>query len=76
MQIDTEGPDVVAKWTTEKGVRYPILLASEELAMQYGAKGFPTVVVIRGDGTIDSRHAGLIQQVELEEILDAIRDEV
>ena len=76
ISIDTEGPDVVARWTTEKGVRYPILLADEELAMQYGAQGFPTVVVIRGDGTIDSRHAGLIQQAELEEILDAIRDEV
>jgi hypothetical protein len=43
--------------------------------MRYGAQGFPTVVVIRGDGTIDSRHAGLIQQIELEEILSAIRGE-
>jgi len=74
ISIDTEGPDVVAKWTAEKGVRYPILLADDELAMEYGAQGFPTVVVIRADGTIDSRHAGLIQQVELEEILAALRD--
>jgi thiol-disulfide isomerase/thioredoxin len=74
ISIDTEGPDVVAKWTTEKGVRYPILLADDDLAMEYGAQGFPTVVIIRADGTIDSRHAGLIQQVELEEIVDALRE--
>lgn len=71
---DGEGPEVVAEWTTEKGVRYPILLAGDELARQYGVTGFPTVVVVRSDGTIDSRHAGLIQVVELEQILSAIRD--
>lgn len=74
ISIDTEGSEVIAKWTEEKGVRYPILLADDDLALQYGAEGFPTVVIIRGDGTIDSRHAGLIQQVELEEILGALRD--
>ncbi len=74
ISTDTEGPEVVAEWTAEKGVRYPILLADDELARQYGVTGFPTVVVVRGDGTIDSRHAGLIQVVELEEILSAIRD--
>jgi len=75
ISIDTVGPEEVAEWTLEKGVRYPILLADDELAIQYGAQGFPTVVVIRGDGTIDSRHAGLIQQDELEEILSALREE-
>lgn len=73
VSIDDDGPEVVAEWTAEKGVRYPILLASDELARQYGVEGFPTVVVIRGDGTIDSRHAGLVQVVDLEEILSAIR---
>jgi len=31
---------------------------------------------VRGDGTIDSRHGGLIQLVELEDVLAAIRSEI
>ena len=76
VSIDLEGPEVVAQWVAEKGVRYPILLAGGvDLAQKFGADGFPTVVIIRGDGTIDSRHGGLIQLTELEEILSAIRSD-
>ncbi len=75
ISIDTVGPEAVAEWTAQHGVRYPIAMASDELAIGFGAKGFPTLVVVRGDGTIDSRHTGVIQVAELEEILAAIRDE-
>jgi thiol-disulfide isomerase/thioredoxin len=75
VSIDTEGAEDVAEWVVEKGVRYPILLAGgDDLAREFGAEGFPTVVIVRGDGTIDSRHSGLIQLAELEEILVAIRN--
>ncbi len=73
VSVDTEGPDVVAAWASEMGVRYPILLGGYPVALEYRAKGFPTVVVIRPDGTIDSRHVGLIQKTQLEEILARIR---
>ncbi len=74
ISIDLDGPEVVAQWVAENGVRYPILLAGGyDLAREFGADEFPTVVIIRGDGTIDSRHTGLIQLSELEEILSAIR---
>ena len=73
ISIDTDGPDVVAEWTEEKGVRYPILLGDDELAREFGAEGFPTVVIVGQDGLIDSRHAGLIQQSELEEIVTRLR---
>jgi thiol-disulfide isomerase/thioredoxin len=69
LSIDTEGPEVVSKWVQEQGVRYPILMASDELAREYGAMGFPTLVVVRPDGTIDSRHVGLIERADLEEAL-------
>lgn len=73
VSIDTEGPDVVGAWVTEKQVRYPILLGSEDLAREYGAVGFPTLVIVRPDGTIDSRHVGLIERDELEEALARTR---
>ncbi len=69
LSIDEGESEAVAKWVQEKGVRYPILMASEDLARQYGAMGFPTLVVIRPDGTVDSRHVGLIERSDLDEAL-------
>jgi thiol-disulfide isomerase/thioredoxin len=67
--VDAEGASVVAPWVKEQGVEYPILIGSEELAKQFGALGFPTLVVVKPDGTIDSLHVGLIEVAELERIL-------
>ena len=69
VSVDTEGPDVVGAWTEEKGVAYPILLGDEDLAKRFGAMGFPTLVIVAPDGTIESRHVGLIEQAQLEEAL-------
>ncbi len=66
ISIDIEGSEKVAEWVDEQKVRYPILLGDEELARNYGAVGFPTLVVIRPDGNIDSRHVGLIEKDDLE----------
>ncbi len=71
--VDVEGASVVAPWVKEQGVRYPILVGSEMLAKEFGALGFPTLVVVRPDGMIDSLHVGLIELAELEEILAAHR---
>jgi thiol-disulfide isomerase/thioredoxin len=67
--VDVEGAEVVAPWVEEQGVDYTILLGNEELARDFGVLGFPTVVLIRPDGRIDSLHVGLIEHEELEEIL-------
>lgn len=71
--VDTDGPEVVQAWVTEKEVRYPILMGGEDLARRYGAVGFPTLVVIAPDGTIHSQHVGLIEIDELERALIAQR---
>jgi protein-disulfide isomerase-like protein with CxxC motif len=54
-------------------VQYPILIGSEKLARDFGALGFPTLVVVRPDGKIDSLHVGLIELAELEQILTSHR---
>jgi thiol-disulfide isomerase/thioredoxin len=69
ISVDTDGPDVVQAWVTEKDVRYPILMGGEDLARRYGAVGFPTLIVIAPDGTIHSQHVGLIEIDELERAL-------
>jgi len=71
--VDAEGRDVVAPWVEEQAVQYPILLGSESLARDFGALGFPTLVVVRPDGKIDSLHVGLIELADLEKILASHR---
>ncbi|MGH0035552.1 MAG: TlpA family protein disulfide reductase [Myxococcota bacterium] len=69
VSVDTEGPEVVEAWIEEKGVEYPILLGSAQLAREFGAVGFPTLAVVDPEGNIASRHVGLIERDDLEEEL-------
>jgi peroxiredoxin len=71
--VDAEGASVVAPWVKEQGVKYPILIGSEGLAREFGALGFPTLVIVKPDGNIDSLHVGLIELAELERILESHR---
>ena len=71
--VDAEGAEVVGPWVKEQAVQYPILIGSESLARNFGALGFPTLVVVRPDGKIDSLHVGLIELAELEKILTSHR---
>jgi peroxiredoxin len=71
--VDAEGASVVAPWVEEQGVQYPILIGSEALAREFGAMGFPTLVIVKPDGNIDSLHVGLIELSQLEQILASHR---
>jgi peroxiredoxin len=71
--VDAEGASVVEPWVKEQGVSYRILIGTEALAKQFGALGFPTLVVVTPEGRIDSLHVGLIEVAELERILSAHR---
>jgi peroxiredoxin len=67
--VDVEGAEVVGPWVEEQGVEYPILLGDESLAREFGVLGFPTLVLINRDGSIDSLHVGLIEHEELEDLV-------
>ncbi|MBW2382851.1 MAG: redoxin domain-containing protein [Deltaproteobacteria bacterium] len=67
VSVDFDGADVVEAWTTEKAVRYPILLDGESLARELGALGFPTLYVIGPDGHVRESHIGLIETETLEQ---------
>jgi len=74
VSVDRDGPDVVGSYTAKHGVRYTILLGDEALARAFGAPGFPALVVVAPDGTIHSRHVGLVEKAELERILAQLLD--
>ena len=74
VSVDVEGVEVVAAWVEEQGVAYTILLGDESLARDFGAMGFPTLAVVKPDGSIDSLHVGLIEVAELERIVGELTD--
>jgi peroxiredoxin len=73
ISVDTEGAEVVGPWVEEQKVEYPILLGDEGLARRFGAQGFPTLALVRPDGTLDSLHVGLVEVAKLEELLAPLR---
>lgn len=72
VSVDKDGPEVVSQYTRKHGVTYTILMGDEALARDFGAPGFPALVVVAPDGTIHSRHVGLVEKAELERILASL----
>ena len=71
--VDVEGAEIVSPWAEEQGVAYPLVIGSEEVARDFGAVGFPTLVIVKPDGQIDSLHVGLIESDELEALIAAVQ---
>lgn len=69
VSVDADGAQVVRPWIEEKGVDYTIVLGNVELAEKFGAMGFPTLALVRPDGTIDSLHMGFVEYDALEELV-------
>ncbi len=64
--VDADGASRVAPFVAQHGLRYRVLLGDEALAQEYEAFGFPTLYVIRPDGTIHSAHVGVVTPEALE----------
>ena len=64
--VDANGASSVAPFVQEHELRYRVLLGDEGLAQDYDAFGFPTLFVIRPDGTIHSAHVGVVTPEALE----------
>jgi thiol-disulfide isomerase/thioredoxin len=67
--VDVEGAKVVAPWAEEQGVDYQLVIGDEDLAREFGAIGFPTLIIVKPSGAIDSLHVGLIEAAELESLV-------
>lgn len=62
----------VLKFDREFRMNYPVALASQELASQYGGiLGLPVNIVIGRDGKIVSKHLGMAELSELKQELTA-----
>ena len=75
VEVGGASVDEIHAWAEQNdaAARYPILTgANEDLARSFGAIGFPALVVIAPDGTIDSNHVGLTTADELAEIVASL----
>ena len=75
LSVDTDPADEVTAWVRERELDYPIAIGSQDLAMDYGVLGFPTLVIVDPAGGIHTRHTGVLSRPELEEILEQIERE-
>jgi cytochrome c biogenesis protein CcmG, thiol:disulfide interchange protein DsbE len=64
--VDAGGAETVAPFVSRHGLRYRVLLGDTGLAQDFDALGFPTLYVIRPDGTIHSAHVGVVTPEALE----------
>lgn len=69
VEVGGASADEIRAWAHQNDAvaKYPVLTgADEDLARRFGAMGFPALVVVAPDGTIDSVHVGLITAADLE----------
>ena len=76
MSVDSTGPEDVAKFVKENGMNYPIVMADEKTATDYGAdQGIPFTIVIDKNGQVVARHLGMTDKSTFEDdIKEALAD--
>jgi len=75
VSVDTDPASAVEAWIEERGFEYPIGLGDQDLAMRFGVRGFPTLIVIDPNGAIRTQHVGILSRPDLEDLLDEIAQE-
>lgn len=75
LSVDVDPPEKVGAWLAERGISYPVAIVDQQLAIDYGAWAFPTLVVVDPAGDIVRVHQGVLSRPELEDLLDAIAAE-
>ena len=75
LSLDTDPADDVIEWLGKREISYPITIAEQQLAIDYGAWAYPTLVVVDPTGAIYKVHQGVLSRPELEDVLDEIQRE-
>ena len=68
----------IEEWSQEHDAvaRYPILVGADiDLASRYGAMGFPTLVIVDGNGRIATMHEGLASAEEIQAFVEPLLQE-
>ena len=72
VEVGGASNEEIREWAEENDAvaEYPVLSgADEDLARRFGALGFPAMIIVAPDGSIDSVHVGLTTAPEIEETI-------
>jgi peroxiredoxin len=56
---DSDDPEALRRFASEHDLRYPILLATDDVLSSYGVDRYPTNYYLNGDGSVSSSTVGL-----------------
>ena len=73
ISVDTDPASHVEAWVKERGFSYPIAIGDQELAMDFGVIGFPSLIILDREGRIFTRHTGVWSRPEIDEVLEQVR---
>jgi cytochrome c biogenesis protein CcmG/thiol:disulfide interchange protein DsbE len=73
--MDDSSPSSIAKFTSQLGVNYPVLMGTDQVSDDYGdVQYLPTTFYIARDGTIMDKVTGLAGRPEIEEDVKKVLD--
>ena len=73
--MDDQGWKIVKPFVKAKKLNYPVVMASEDLAKQYGLGEMPLSILIDRDGRIADSHAGVVDRNEWESEIERLLNE-
>jgi peroxiredoxin len=74
VSMDDDGFKSVAPFCTMKGMKYPVVIGSAELAKRYGVESMPETVLVDGSGKIAAMHTGVVDKKVLEREIRTLLD--
>lgn len=67
LSVDQGGPDVVAKLVENRSINYPVLMADETTARNFGGvAGIPTSFLVNKEGNVVKKYPGYVPHAILE----------
>lgn len=73
MSVDQEGASVVAKLVKKRSINYPVLMADESTAQNFGGiVGIPTSFLVNKEGNVVKKYPGYIPHSILERDINQI----
>lgn len=73
LSVDEDGPEIVAKLIQKRSINYPVLMADDATARNFGGVvGIPTSFLINKEGNVVKKYPGYVPHTVLEQDIKKI----
>ena len=70
LAVDGQNPERIRQFAQRLKVSYPVIAGNQQLARQFGAKGFPTSILYNASGQQVLFKEGVVTRQEIEDVLN------